>query len=188
MSMMITHGVLELLGIPRSACTARVTLGGAEGVFSSHPHRASLAHPHRVQLISFDQMRALVGGRVSAAASIPEAWPAARNSAAIPDLNQAEEEQLRRALFAHVMGRGGEVAGYQHVLARRFLPLDIIVYTGRDIHIRKGEILRIEPDGHDPVIVPFEKVTLEEGGQIRCEAPVVMIVEKFIKVKSATSK
>jgi len=29
----------------------------------------------------------------------------------------------------------------------------------------------------------YESVTLEQGGQIQCEAPVVLIVQKFIKKK-----
>ncbi len=188
MANLTANGVLDMLGIPRSACIGTVTLGGSEGVFSSRPNRSSLAQPHHVQLTSLDPIRSLVGGHVSAAASIPQPWPSARSGAAISDLNQAEENDLRRALFAHVLGHGDETASYRDVVAKRFLPLHIIVYTGKEIVIKNGETLRIEPDGHDPVVVNYEKVTLEEGGHIRCEAPVLMIVEKFIKKKSAATK
>jgi hypothetical protein len=181
------EGVLDLLGMAQSAGTGSVRIGGPEGCFSSDSKRKSLAKPHHVKLQSLEQLRSLCGGEMSAAA-IPEPWPEVRSGAAVPDLDQGEEDRLRRALFAYAMGRGDEVASYQDVLARRFLPMSIIVYTGTDIVIKKGEVLRIEPDGHDPVVVNYRTVTLEEGGQIRCEAPVLMIVEKFIKKKSIAAK
>ena len=164
---------IDVLGLPVSAGSASVVITGSAGCFSSKPERNSLAVAHPVKLASIEQARLLVSGRTDA----PE------QGGAVPEINNAEELRLRRALFSHVVGREIEAVGYDDLLTRRFFPLPITVYTGKTIVIKKGEVLTIEPDGHDPVVVNYESVTLEQGGQIRCEAPVLFIVQKFIKKK-----
>ncbi len=171
--------VLDLLGVPPSACTGSVNIAGSEACFSSHAGRTSAAQPHAAKIASLEQMRTLAGGAPSKTVEIPEPW----SGSEARDLNQKDEGKLRRALFAYAMGRGEEVASYREVLLKRFFPLPVTVYSGKDIEIKKGQTLTIEPDGHDPVVVNYGIVKLEEGGHIRCEAPVLFVVQKFIKTK-----
>ena len=166
------QNVLSLLGLPLSSGSGSVRISGSEGYLSSKPGRDSLAVAHQVKLTSMDQARSLVGG------SLPPS-----SDAAAPELGHVSESRLRRALFSHVVGREIEAAGYGSLLTERFFPLPVTVYTGKTIEIKKGEVLTIEPDGHDPVVVNYELVTLEQGGLIKCEAPVLFIVQKFIKKK-----
>jgi hypothetical protein len=175
--------VLSSVGLSHSAAADSISCSAADGVLSSKPGRKSLAHPHKVKLTSIEQMRALAGGSSAGNVAIPEPWPAAKAGATIDDLDQGDETMLRSAVFVHAVGRGDEVSSYRDVLNRRFFPMPIIVYAGKDIVIKKGCVLTIEPDGHDPVVVNYGSVTLEEGGLIRCEAPVLFIVQRFIKTK-----
>jgi len=172
MAIHTAEAVLDALGIERSACRGSLRLQGSAGCLSTKAGRNSLAQPHRIQIDSLEKLRSLVGG--AARAGFPE------------DLDA--ENQLRQALFAHIVGAQHDVSTYGSQLAERYLPLSVIVYTGDDIEIKKGEVLDIEPDGHDPVVVNYRIVKLEEGGQIRCHAPVLMTVEKFIKKKSFGSE
>jgi len=165
------HSVLDLVGLPRSAGSGSVRITGSEGCFSSKPGRNSLAVPHHVKLTSLDQARSLVGGGNGGSGE----------SRGVP--GEGDERQLRRGLFTQVVGRGEEFAGYGDVVSERFFPLQVIVYTGEDIEIKKGEVLTIEPDGHDPVVANYGTVILEQGGLIRCKAPVLFIVQRFIKKK-----
>ena len=162
--------VLDTLGIARSACTGSLRVQGSTACLSSKPGRNSLARAHRVQVDSLEKLESLVG-HASAKATAPK--------------DVADDADLRQTLLAYVLGGARKnLSRHAGALAERYLPLAVIVYTGDEIVIRKGEVLDIEPDGHDPVVVNYRVVKLEEGGQIRCHAPVLMTLEKFIKKKS----
>ena len=175
--------VLDLVGLPHSAGMGSVRITGSEGCLSAKPGRISLATPHRVKLSDIEQARSLVSGGTGAAAGTPSREPAAKSGESVRPFKEGDERELRHALFAQVVDRIGQVAGSSDAISKRFFPLQVTVYAGEDIEIKKGEVLTIEPDGHDPVVVNYGTVTLEQGGQIRCQAPVLLIVQKFIKKK-----
>lgn len=173
------RSVLDLVGLPHWSATESVRLGGSEGCFSSKAGRKSLATPHRVTLDNIDQARALINGGATRTSGSNEETTGHVNAP-----GEKNERQLRRALFAQLLGHAGEHVSEDPAdddVRKRFFPMNLTVYAGEDIEIKKGEVLTIEPDGHDPVLVTYGTVTLEQGGLIRCEAPVLLIVQRFIK-------
>jgi hypothetical protein len=125
-----------------------------------------------VKLTDIEQARSMVNGPGGSPATGPT-----------DSTDASTGTQLRRALFEEIVGSSTPTPELAEAVNRRFFPLQVIVYTGEDIEIKKGEVLTIEPEGHEPVVVNYGSVTLEQGGLIRCKAPVLFIVQRFIKKK-----
>ncbi len=96
-------------------------------------------------------------------------------------LNESEERAVYAALRAILAGKQEEVSSYTDLVKRRYFPMKAVVYAAEDIVVTKDNPLVIEPQGHDPVIVAANSITLEPEGQIICHAPVIITANQFIK-------
>lgn len=188
--------VLEILGIDASQVQKGIILINAtdgHGYLSSHDKYPTLANPFHVTIPDLETLQSLTGGAdmqanqaKAASVRIPEPWSASNSEKSYETLNQQEEKNIRQALTAAALGYRDRVKSYDQIVQQCYFPLRTIAYAGETITIKRGQTLTIEPEGHDPVIVNFKVLTLEEGGQIKCEAPVILILQKFIKTPTSS--
>jgi hypothetical protein len=113
--------------------------------------------------------------------AIPEPWPASKAGMKAQDLTEADDQQLYAALRACLAGRQNEVQSYTDMLNERYFPMTMNAFTAEDIVVTADNPLIISPQGHDPVSVTCNTLTLEPGGQIICEAPVILTCNTFTK-------
>jgi len=185
--------VLETLEIDPSAVQqGNITIIASDGHgYLSSTTYSSLVKPFHVSIPDLETLKALTGGidlqtdwAQASSLKIPEPWPENQNTRrAAAKLTEREDKKVRQALIATGFGYSDRVTTYKQIMELRF-PMKAIAYPGESLTIRNGQILTIEPGGHDPVFVIFKTITLEEGGQIQCEAPVIMSAEQFVKTEA----
>jgi hypothetical protein len=182
---------LQALGLTEEVVQAGVWRAGAENspaCLSTRQEHSSLLRPTVVTLQKLEDLQALVGTTEVPTLQdlqLPAAWPAENANLTARELNGEQEAQVYQALLATLTGHGAAVQSYSDILAKRYFPMNVGVFAAEDIVVQAGQPLIIEPQGHDPVVVTCNSLTLEPGAQIVCEAPVIMTVETFIKQTSA---
>lgn len=161
--------------------------GGTAGptYLSSNPKFSSAIPAKTIVINSVEELKEIVGAHGTSSSgqlgALPAPWPQDKNGLEKHELTESDELDIYAALRAIVLGQSDAVNSYTGIVNARYFPLNATAYAGEDIVVTADNPLIIEPDGHDPVIVTFNSVTLEQGGQIICEAPVIMTVNTFIK-------
>ncbi|WP_010502012.1 hypothetical protein [Paenibacillus elgii] len=163
-----------------------LTTGGQPGptYLSTKPQVPSAVKAKMVSIHTIEELKDLVGGSAGAAAprNIPEPWPQNKQEADVKHLNESEERQVYAALRTMLAGQQETVSSYTGIVERRYFPIQAGVFAVNDIVVKPDHPLVIEPEeGHDPVILNVNSITLEPGGQIFCHTPVIIIANKFIK-------
>ncbi|KQO17265.1 hypothetical protein [Paenibacillus sp. Leaf72] len=150
---------------------------------STRPEYESALSAKRIIVKSLEQLQSIIGANDSNGGEldIPKPWPASKSGMKTQDLTELDERQLYDALRACLAGRQNEVQSYADILNARYFPMSLSVFTTQDIVVSAGSPLIISPQGHDPVSVTCNTLTLEQGGQIICEAPVILTCNTFIK-------
>lgn len=163
-----------------------LTTGGQPGpsYLSTKPQVPSAVEAKIVSIHTIEELKVLVGGSSGAAAprNMPEPWPQSRQEADAKHLNESEERQVYAALRAILAGQEETVSSYLSIVERRYFPIQVGVFSVEDIVVKPDHPLVIEPEeGHDPLILNVNSITLEPGGQIFCHTPVIIIANKFVK-------
>lgn len=115
---------------------------------------------------------------------IPDSWPESNNSKRHHDLTQPELESIYQALLAMVLGHSDRVQSFKTIVNSIYFPMSVSVIVEKTVNIKSGEVKKIPQEvSHDPVIINWGALNLEEGGQIQCLAPVILNVQQFNKVK-----
>lgn len=141
--------------------------------------------PSAVKVFKFirriDDLKAIIGNGngSSTMGSNLKPWPAEKDAVDLDELCVCEEKQVRRALLAYLL-EDQDVESYINIIKKRYFPMRAGVFAAEEIVIDEDHPLIIQ--GHDPVILNFKLVTLKPGGQIIAEAPVIMTVDKFVKM------
>lgn len=113
----------------------------------------------------------------NAAVDTPKPWP---------EINGTECRTLHQAIEAAAFGQNGDkINQHRKTVEKHFFPMLVSVYAAENLYIKAGQIYRIEPEGHDPVVLNLDTLTLEEGGQIQLGAPALINVQTFNKVTPA---
>lgn len=163
--------------------------GNTKGQFclSSNPNFPSVIPAKTVVINNVEELKAIVGvagadsSSLKGAAAIPAAWPQSKNNLEKHELTESDDLDVYAALRAIVLGNHDAVNSYTDIVNKRFFPMSMSAYACENITVTADNPLVIEPHGHDPVSVVVNTLTLEPGGQIICEAPVIMTVNTFIK-------
>lgn len=163
-----------------------LTTGGQPGptYLSTKPQVPSAVKAKMVSINTIEELKDLVSGssRTAAPRNIPHPWPQSRQEADAKHLNESEERQVYAALRAFLAGQEETVSSYTDIVERRYFPIRAGVFAVEDIVVKPNHPLVIEPEeGHDPVILNVNSITLAPGGQIFCHTPVIIIANKFIK-------
>jgi hypothetical protein len=167
-------GLDPALGADRQV---RLPAGVREGMLSSRHSELSLLPAHPVRVADLAMLRAVVGDRCGEPADTNLApWTAEHDPGSHHTLGAADHARVRQALIAAALGTERGLESFAGVMARRFFPMQAALFAARDLTVRSGEVLRIEPDGHDPVVCVFDTVTLQAGGLIQIEAPAIIHV------------
>ncbi|MCD1257845.1 hypothetical protein B5M42_003185 [Paenibacillus athensensis] len=150
---------------------------------SSNSRYASAIAAKSIVIQSVADLQAIVGGlgNGNLNTEVPQPWPETKSGLSAEDFNEADDRSVYAALRAMLGGRAAEVQSYADAVNQRYFPMRANVYAVENIVVTKDNPLIIEPDGHDPVPVVCDTLTLEPGGQIICNAPVIMTVNTFIK-------
>lgn len=155
---------------------------------SKEGYNSALRRKYKI-LKEIDELGALIEGNGDNIASgqgtilneIPDQWPEEKSACNISDLYEADEKKIFNALKLFITGNGDKVKSYENVVKKRYFPMRLITYAASTIVISPGHPLIIEPSGHDPVLLEFDLIEIEPGGQIICGAPVIIKVKQFIK-------
>ncbi|MBW7474095.1 hypothetical protein K0T92_05020 [Paenibacillus oenotherae] len=163
-----------------------ITTGGTAGptYLSSNPQFSSAIPAKTIVINSVEELKAIVGAKAASSSqlgAVPAPWPQDKNTLQKHELTESDELDVYSALRAIVLGHSDAVNSYTGIVNARYFPMSATAYAGEDIVVTANNPLIIEPHGHDPVIVTFNTVTLEQGGQIICDAPVIMTVNTFTK-------
>lgn len=177
---------LQLLGLSEAdAGKGTLTTGDKTGptYLSTRPEFESALAAKNITVKSLEQLQSIIGTNDSSSSEldIPEPWPASKSGLKTQDLTELDELQLYDALRACLAGRQNEVQSYSEILNARYFPMNLSAFTAQNIVVSAGSPLIISPQGHDPVSVTCDTLTLEQGGQIICEAPVIFTCNTFIK-------
>jgi|GEM_PF-3279827 len=163
--------------------TLRTSDANGPCYLSSNPRYASAVAAKQILIQSVADLQAIVGqlGAGNLDTEVPKPWSEGRAGVPVAELNEADDRNIYAALRAMLGGRFSEVQSYVDPVNKRYFPMRATVFAVENIVVTKDHPLVIEPDGHDPVPVICDTLTLEPGGQIICNAPVLMIVNTFIK-------
>ncbi len=150
---------------------------------SSSSRYASAVVAKPILIRSVADLQALVGrlGAGNLDTEVPRPWPEEKAGLPATDFNEADDRNVYAALRMMLGGRFSEVQSYADAVNERYFPMKAAVFAVENIVVTKDNPLIIGPDGHDPVPVVCGTLTLEPGGQIICNAPVLMTVDTFIK-------
>ncbi|PWK11601.1 hypothetical protein [Tumebacillus permanentifrigoris] len=182
---------LQALGLNEETVHTGVWKAGAEespAYLSTRPEFPSLLRPTIITLQKLEDLQAVIGTTDSPTLTdlqLPAAWPVENADLTAKELDGEQEVQVYQALLAALTGHQAAVESYAEILAKRYFPMKLGVFAAEDIVVQAGQQLIIEPQGHDPVVVTCNSITLEPGAQIVCEAPVIMNVETFVKQTNA---
>lgn len=173
--------MVEMLGLQETDIHRGVyRTGDTDGptYLSSNPDA-----PSAVKVFKFirriGDLKAIIGNGSAPAENKLKPWPAERDAAELDELCVCEEAQIYRALQAYLLG-GQDAESYMNMIKKRYFPMRVGVFAAEELVIDPDHPLIIQ--GHDPVILNFSLVTLQPGGQIIAEAPVIMTVDKFVKM------
>ena len=174
---------LEAADVLRSSAT--LTIDQKCAVVSSRYTAETVLPVIRMNLQSLRQLSTLVArlnpdviGRKISLASLSEDinWDS---------VSAATLRRLRTGLTQHVINKGTLPENYSAAIEKYFFPMPISVIAAEDVYVKSGCVFTIEPDGHDPVVCDFGMLTLEEGGQVKIEAPALISINTFIKKPSS---
>ncbi|PKU23891.1 hypothetical protein [Telmatospirillum siberiense] len=150
--------------------------------------KLSTVPPIIVSYADFAELKAMRGipdeafasGRMSDAfVKYPKPFTASRmaflnNTKNICDLDYhlepAEYKTLQDVAQAYLMGHSAKVKEWEPLLNAAFMPGRMAVFSGENLVVKSGDVFKIVPDpAHplDPVVLNYQTITVESGGQIQ---------------------
>ncbi|MCG7409288.1 hypothetical protein MH117_17865 [Paenibacillus sp. ACRRX] len=162
-----------------------LTTGASTGpmYLSTKPQFPTAVTPKIVSIQTVQELQTLVGNIKEAGVlqDVPEPWPDEKWDADAKQLNESDNRKVYAALRAILAGKDTEMTSYTSIVNKRYFPIKAGVFACEDIVVTPDQPLIIEPHGHDPVVLTCNSITLEPGGQIICQAPVILSVNTFTK-------
>lgn len=100
------------------------------------------------------------------------------------DWHASHEEafDLRTAAESYIMGNSEKLAAWEPMLNARFGVGRVAVFAGKNFTVGKDQTIVIKPDVTNPdglVVLNYQTVTVEEGGQFVIAAKVKMTTDTF---------
>jgi len=84
-------------------------------------------------------------------------------------LQPEERKTIENAAHAYLMGHSEKVKDWEPLLNAAFMPGKMAVFSGENLVVKSGQTLKITPDPlhpQDPVVLNYQSITVEQGGQI----------------------
>jgi hypothetical protein len=175
------ENLLKLMGLQKSHVNKDLLhTGKVSGMafLSAHPAVPSVHAPHTVKIDHVDDYKKLMGnpdkdfeaGNMPEHHACPAPWPERKNNLLASDMSEQDKTDIKKAFRAYVYGNSKKAATYRNVINDMMFPMKVAAFTGEDIVVTKDNPLIIRSSGDKPVVVSYNKVTLEPGAKILNEA------------------
>ncbi|ACV62203.1 hypothetical protein Dtox_1323 [Desulfofarcimen acetoxidans DSM 771] len=116
----------------------------------------------------------LNANEIRARLSMPNDWNQERNGVSEQGLTANEYCNVRKAMRLIAAGDGDSVKSYNGIINSLYFPMEMDAFVEENIVISKDKPLILKSLDCRPMVVVFESVTLEAGGQIICQGGTVI--------------
>lgn len=179
-----------LLNISTSDLMDNVTVdNNTVAYLAANSKYPSIIQHKAIEIKNLQKLLAFVGvkndindSKLTGKLKIPPPWLKEKS---VNDINGHDMEHLEQALKLILSGYNQVVESYLEPVEKYFFPLTSLVFAAKKVIVKSGSKLVIKGNNHNPVIINYGKLTIEEGGQIICETNVLMNVQNLIKSKKS---